>query len=181
MYQGFDRWLYKFAGEVMVTKNEITYYEAVSSKRTEWLFLTLTFLFFLLFIWRVKVSGWNGLAAVFLVFFCFFLFYSVNYRTLIISLTSESLKLSFGIFTWIIPLDNIASCSLDELPALMKFGGAGVHFMNIRKRYRASFSFLEHPRVVIALKSKMGPVRDISFSTRRPDNVLRLIQKAIPI
>jgi hypothetical protein len=51
--------------------------------------------------------------------------------------------------------------------------------MLIRKRYRASFNFLEHPRVVIALKRKVGPVRDISFSTRRPDDVLRLIQEVI--
>jgi len=58
-------------------------------------------------------------------------------------------------------------------------GGAGIHFMMIRKRYRASFNFLEYPRVVIALKRKVGPVQDISFSTRRPDDVLRLIREAV--
>jgi hypothetical protein len=61
----------------------------------------------------------------------------------------------------------------------MRLGGAGIHFMLINKRYRASFNFLEHSRVVIALKRKVGPVRDISFSTRQPDEVLRLIQGAI--
>jgi hypothetical protein len=58
-------------------------------------------------------------------------------------------------------------------------GGAGIHFMVVGKRYRASFNFLEHPRVVIALKRKAGLVRDVSFSTRRPVDVLRLIQKAV--
>lgn len=57
-------------------------------------------------------------------------------------------------------------------------GGAGIHFMTIRARYRASFNFLEYPRVVVAFKKKVGLVRDISFSTRRPDEVLRLIQEA---
>jgi hypothetical protein len=61
----------------------------------------------------------------------------------------------------------------------MRMGGAGIHFMIIRKRYRASFNFLEHPRVVIALKRNAGLVRDISFSTRRPDDLLRLIKEAV--
>jgi hypothetical protein len=143
------------------------------------LFVSLTILFFLLFVWRMNVSGWSGLTVVLLVFACFFLFYSINYRTLIISITLDALKLSFGIFTWTVPIHNIESCSLDEIPTLMKFGGAGIHFMLIGKRYRASFNFLEYPRVVIAFKSKVGPVRDISFSTSRPDDVLRFLQEAI--
>jgi hypothetical protein len=51
--------------------------------------------------------------------------------------------------------------------------------MFVRKRYRASFNFLEYPRVVIAFKNKVGPVRDLSFSTSRPDDVLRFLQEAI--
>jgi hypothetical protein len=94
-------------------------------------------------------------------------------------LTSESLALTFGVFTWVVPLDNVEECRLDDLPMLMRMGGAGIHFMSIRKRYRASFNFLEYPRVVIAFKRKVGPVLDISFSTRQPDEVLRLIQEAV--
>ena len=155
------------------------YHEEISSRKTEWLFVSLTILFFLLFVWRMNVSGWNGLTVVILVFACFFLFYSINYRTLIISITLDALKLSFGIFTWTVPIHNIESCSLDEIPAFMKYGGAGIHFMLIGKRYRASFNFLEYPRVVIAFKNKVGPVRDISFSTSRPDDVLRFLQEEI--
>ena len=160
--------------------NEVLYYEKISSKRTGWLFLGLTTLFLLLFAWRVTTSGWNGLAVVFLVFSCLFLFYSANYRILTIRITADSLKLSFGVFSWTVPLNNIESCALDEIPALMKYGGAGIHFMFIEKRYRASFNFLEYPRVVVAFKRKVGPVRDISFSTRQPMEVLWIIQRAIP-
>ena len=133
----------------------------------------------MLLIWRVKAGGLGILAAVFFCLFSFFFFYSANYRTLTIRLTSESLKLTFGIFSWTVPLDNVDDCCLDDIPMLMRMGGAGIHFMSIRKRYRASFNFLEHPRVVIALKRKVGLVRDISFSTRRPGDVLRLIQEAV--
>jgi hypothetical protein len=78
-----------------------------------------------------------------------------------------------------VPLDNIEACCLDDVPIFMRMGGAGIHFMIIRKRYRASFNFLEYPRVVIAFKRKVGPVRDISFSTQQPNDILRLIQQEI--
>jgi Ca2+/Na+ antiporter len=159
--------------------NNLIYTERISSNKTEALFLALTILFLLLLIWRVNVGSWDVLAVVLLCFSIFFFFYTVNYRTLTIHLTSKSIKLIFGIFTWVVPMDNIAECRLDEIPLLMRMGGAGIHFMLIRKRYRASFNFLEYPRVVIAFKRKVGPVQDISFSTRRPDDILQIIQETI--
>ena len=161
-----------------MTENLI-YTERISSKKTEMLFVALLLLFFMLLIWRLTAYGLDFLAAVFLCLCAFFFFYALNYRTLTIRLTTRSLKLTFGIFTWTVPLENIEACRIDEIPVLMKFGGAGIHFMLVRRRYRASFNFLEYPRVVIAFKRKIGPVRDISFSTRQPDDVLRLIQEAV--
>jgi len=147
----------------MITSDDLIYDERVASKKTEVLFLVLTILFFLLLIWRVVAGGLDIPAAVFLCLFGLFLFYSVNYRALIIRLTAESLKLTFGILTWTVPLGNVKESRLDDIPVLMRMGGAGIHFM----------------LVVIAFKKKVGPVRDISFSTRQPDDVLRLIQEAV--
>ena len=142
--------------------------------------MALTPLFFTLLFRRVKRGGLGVLTAVFIFLFCFFFFYSLNYRTLKIRLSSKSLKLTFGIFNWNVPWDNVEECALDEIPLPLRLGGAGIHFMMIRKRYRASFNFLEHPRIVIAFKRKVGPVRDLSFSTRHPDEVIRHIQEAVP-
>ena len=158
----------------------LIYSERLSSKRTELLFIALTLLFLLLFIWRVVAGSVDFLAGIFLFFFVCFLFYSFNFRTLVIRLTSESLKLSFGIFTWTIPLNSVGEIQPDDdLPLLMKYGGAGIHFMLVRKRYRVSFNFLEFPRVVIGLKRKAGLVSDISFSTYQPNEIIRLMQGAI--
>jgi Ca2+/Na+ antiporter len=158
----------------------LIYSEKVRSKRTEFLFIALTLLFSFLFIWRVEAKSLDILAGIFLFFFIVFLFYSLNYRTLVIHLTSESLKLSFGIFAWTIPLNNVGEIQPDDdLPLLMKYGGAGIHFMFVRKRYRASFNFLEHSRVVIGLKRKAGLVRDVSFSTCQPNEIIRLMQGVI--
>ncbi|MCP3959559.1 MAG: hypothetical protein GY719_17055 [bacterium] len=160
-----------------MTSNAI-YEERVSSNWTEALFASLTILFLMLLIWRISTGRQDFLNAALFLVFIFFLFYSLNYRTLNIRLAPESLKLKFGIFQWTIPLGNIGVCRRDDLPILMRYGGAGIHFMLIRGRYRASFNFLEHPRVVIALKRKAGLVRDISFSTRRPDEVIHLLKSA---
>jgi len=158
----------------------LIYSENISSKRTEFLFLALTLIFLVLFTWRIIASRVDWLAIVFLFFFIVFSFYSLNYRTLIIHITSDSLRLSFGVFSWTIPFSNVDTIQPDdELPALTKYGGAGIHFMLHQKRYRASFNFLEHSRVVLGLKRKAGLVRDISFSTCQPDEIIRIIQEGI--
>lgn len=155
------------------------YSERINSNKTEALFLSFTALFFLLMLWRLTTINFDWLAVIFACFFIFFLFYSVNYRTLIIHLTPDSIKLKFGLFTWTIPAENIQQCRLDDIPHLMRFGGAGIHFMMIHKRYRASFNFLEFPRVVLAFTKKVGPVQDISFSTQKPEEVIRLVHRMI--
>jgi hypothetical protein len=159
---------------------QLIFRDKLSSKRTELLFIALTLLFLWLFIWRVTTGSVDLLAGILLFFFVCFLFYSVNYRTLVIRLTAESLKLSFGIFTWTIPLNNVGEIQPDDdQPLLMKYGGAGIHFMSVGDRYRASFNFLEYSRVVIRLKRKAGLVRDVSFSTCQPGEIIRLVQAAI--
>jgi hypothetical protein len=94
--------------------------------------MALTTLFFTLFAWHMTIGDPGILGIVSFCLFGVFLFYSVNYRTLRIRITAESLKLTFGIFTWTVPLDNIGECRLDDLPALMKYGGAGVSFSTRR-------------------------------------------------
>jgi hypothetical protein len=155
-----------------------TYSERLSSKRTEALFVGLTLLFGLLAIWRVSARGLDGLVIIFLCGFILFLFYSLNYRVLLIRLTTERVELRFGIFTWRTSVTNIERCYLDDI-SLWRISGAGIHFSPIGGRYRAMFNFLEYQRVVMMLKVKQGLVRDIAFTTRQPDKVLRLIQDAI--
>jgi hypothetical protein len=152
------------------------YVERVSSKRTEVLFVALTLLFLLLFAWRAKGRGFETWSVVFFCLFAFFLFYSLNYRTLLIRLTAEALHLKFGLFAWTIPFRNIEACFPDTT-SLWRIGGAGLHFTPLGGRYRAMFNFLEHPRLVIALKVNKGPVQDIAFTTRRPEEVMRLVQE----
>lgn len=154
------------------------YEERVSSRGTSALFAGLTILFLVLGIWRVTVQGFGVPAAVFLVLAATFFFYTVNYRTLVICLTPETLGLRFGVFSITIPVDNIDTVRLDDdLPAFLRYGGAGIHWMAVRGRYRMSVNFLAYPRVVVGLRTKMGLARDVSVTTRHPDAVIRCLRE----
>jgi hypothetical protein len=155
----------------------VLYEESVSSARTQAVFWSLTALFLILSVWRAGTTGWNLLSSPLLLGSLFFLFYCLNYRTLVIHLTARSLTLRFGLFGWTIPLQNVEEFRLDDLSGLMRYGGAGIHFMYIGGRYRVSFNFLEYPRVLISLK-RSGIVRDVSFTTRQPERLVTLLEAA---
>ena len=155
------------------------YTEEVTSKRTTLFFIFLTCVFLFLMIYRLGQKPIDGLSIILGLCALVFTFYAINFRVLSICLSKQELMLSFGLFTWVVPIANIADAQLDHLPFFMQYGGAGIHFMFIRKRYRVSFNFLEHPRVAIALKKKTGPVQDISFSTCHPEEIIGQIRRAL--
>lgn len=155
------------------------YEERLKSNKTTFLFVVLAIIMAVLFLSRNTRFDLDGLGITFLVFSFFFTFYVFNYRTLIILITQKNLLLKFGIFRWNIPINKIKDCLVDDISGFMKFGGAGIHFMTIHQRYRASFNFLDYSRVLIRFKKKIGPVRDLSFSTKNPDKVIQLLQGLI--
>src|SRR3990172_10902183 len=144
--------------------SRLVYSERVSSRRTEALFLALTILFLVLFGCRQKARTLDAWGILLLCAFAFFLFYTINYRVLTIGVTEQDLQLKFGLFHWTVPLDNVAACVPDRT-SLWRIGGAGIHFSFFAGRYRAMFNFLEHPRLVIGLAEKRGPVQELAFST----------------
>jgi len=162
-------------------ENELRYHESLTSKKTLTLFLILTGTFFVLFLWRVLTFGCNFLSVLLLFIFVFFLFYSINYQKLEICITKDILLLKFGLFSWHVLLSNFVEYKLDKISNFAYFGGAGIHFMWVKGRYRASYNFLEYPRVVITFKNKIGPIQDLSFSTQNPESVLKELDETINI
>ena len=157
------------------------YTEDLSSPRTEALFVGLTLLGAALAVWRGTVGGFDWLTLTLAGLAVFFGFYALNFRTLRIRLTPDVLQLTFGVFTWRVPIGNIEACRVDDV-SLWRIGGAGIHFSLIQGRYRAMFNFLEYSRLVVLLRQGQGPVRAVAFSTRRVDElrqrVLALVSPA---
>ena len=160
-------------------ENDLRFDEFLTSKKTLTLFLILTGTFFVLFLWRMLTTGFNFLTILFLSLVVLFLFYSINYKQLEIRITNVNLRLKFGLFSWRVPLKNIAEHKLDKISPFAYFGGAGIHFMWVKGRYRASYNFLEYPRVLITFINKIGSIQELSFSTKNPECVLDKLDKAI--
>ncbi len=155
------------------------YEERLTSRKTESLFLIISILFLILFIGRFGAAGFDWLAKLFLFFLLFFLFYYFNYRTLLIHITPQLLKLKFGVFVRNVAIENISKVYIDDLPPMVKYGGAGIHFMKVRNRYRIFLNFLEYQRVTVELKKPAGTVKDVCFSTRFPEDVKAFIEESI--
>jgi hypothetical protein len=151
--------------------------EHLQSRRTSWLFLGLSLTLLLLGYWRVGMGGLDVIGGIAYSLGFFFLFYFINYRTLHITIDDQSVRLKFGVLSWVERAENIVSCEEDELNWLQRNGGAGVHFMMVDGRYRVSFNFLEHERVVLRLKRRRGPVRDVSFSTKKVGEIVEIVNR----
>jgi len=158
--------------------DDLIYEEKISSLRTEVLFVALAVLCLALLAWRVMARGFGVITVACLFFSIFFSFYALNYRVLVIHISTDGLHLKFGVFGWTVPWRTVEEAYADET-SLWRIGGAGIHFSSINGRYRAMLNFLEYPRVVVALKEKRGPVRDVAFSTTRPDEIMRIITASV--
>ena len=152
-----------------------TYEEKLTSRRTTALFVVLTILFLALAIWRWMAVGWDFLSVVFLCLSAIFLFYVINYWMLVIRVTETDLVLKFGILSWKLPLEELGICRLDDAPAWVRYGGAGIHFALVRSQYRAFFNFLEYDRLLIDFKKKRGMVEALVFSTKQPETIMGIL------
>jgi hypothetical protein len=156
---------------------EKVYSERLTSTGTTMLFMALAALFLVLGGWRSSLVGFRTVPVILLVVGLFFIVYVINYRVLVIVLSSQELTLRFGLVSWKMPLANIADIRQDDSPPVIRYGGAGVHFAFVKGQYRAFFNFLEYPRLLIVFSKRRGPVQALVFSTRHPDQVRELITK----
>lgn len=158
---------------------EYLYRERIQSQMTSLLFQVLMLIFFALFTWRFSAVGFRAFPVVCLFIALFFLFYVINYRILKISISEDAVLLKFGLVRWKTALANIKAIRLDDSPLWIKYGGAGVHFAFVNRRYRAFYNFLEHPRVLITFHHKQGLVQELVFTTRHPQEVIQIIQSRL--
>ena len=160
-------------------KEDLIYRETLRSKKTTGLFFALAVIWLILGIARLLSSGWAALTFIFLGLSGFFFLYVANFWKLDIHIHPEQLQVKFGLIVWRVPLKNIASIEADDLPWLMRNGGAGVHFMLVNGLYRVNFNFLEYPRLLVRFKQKTGPVQALSLSTQQPEKLTAEINQRI--
>jgi len=110
----------------------------------------------------------------FLFMFLLFLGVTINFSRLSIRITHLSVKVSYGIFRYIIPWENIKNCYLDEASTI-NYGGWGIRIGKVQGRWRLVYNVIGAPRVVLSLKK--GKFKEFVFSTEKPEEVMNIIRE----
>ena len=105
-----------------------------------------------------------------------FLALAITFSTLVITLSPRSVAVGFGIIKRTIPWELIERCYVDEVTSL-RYGGWGIRIGWVRGKWRLAFTIIGAPRVVLALKR--GRFKEFVFSTRHPDEVIRIVRQRI--
>lgn len=91
-------------------------------------------------------------------------------------MTSRSIVVGYGMFKRTIFWENIERCYIDEVSSI-RYGGWGIRIGRVKGRWRLVYNVISGPRVVLGLKR--GVFREFVFSTKNPDDVMRVVRHMI--
>ena len=95
-----------------------------------------------------------------------------NLKTLTISIDQDSVTVSYGRISYTIALANIEAATVDTNLGIL-YGGWGIRMASIKGESALIYNVISRPRVVLKLRN--GRFKQFAFSTRQPDEVIRLV------
>lgn len=101
----------------------------------------------------------------------------VHFRKLDITVDSQAVTVSFGMFSQTIAFERIESCSPDTTSALLAYGGWGIRYGRVGGYFRRVYNVYGCKNLVLTLKE--GRIRQFVFSTKRPDELKALIDASL--
>ncbi|MBA7710471.1 hypothetical protein ES703_119414 [subsurface metagenome] len=93
-----------------------------------------------------------------------------------VSITSDSLRASFGFIKFEVPLNGIEAVYTDEKSSL-KYGGWGVRLWKQKEGWVLAYTTIGYKRVVLELKG--NKYKKFIFSTAHPEEVINIIQQKL--
>ena len=95
-----------------------------------------------------------------------------NFRALTIGINENTITASYGRISYSIALDNIEAATIDTNPGIL-YGGWGIRMARIKGESALIYNVISKPRVVLKLRN--GRFKQFAFSTKKPEEVIRLI------
>ncbi|MCS7116214.1 MAG: hypothetical protein RMJ31_03000 [Nitrososphaerota archaeon] len=158
-------------------RNSIIYEERIISK---WMIIILTvpivlllFVFYQLYREGVEIQQFFGY---FLLIILILLGLVMNFSTLIVRFTTQSISVGYGILKYNIEWKDIEDCYLDKTPTI-KYGGWGIRIGKVEGRWRLVFNVIGSPRIVLSLKR--GRFKEFVFSTNDPQKVMGMVKQRL--
>ncbi len=99
-----------------------------------------------------------------------------NFRELVVSITSEGVEARYGQFQQFQPWLNIRDVEIINKPGL-RYGGWGIRLTRPEGQTKIVYNIFSAPVVVVILKD--GKYAKFGFSSRKPQEVTRIIQSQI--
>uniref|UniRef100_A0A7C3EX09 Bacterial Pleckstrin homology domain-containing protein n=1 Tax=Candidatus Methanomethylicus mesodigestus TaxID=1867258 RepID=A0A7C3EX09_9CREN len=96
----------------------------------------------------------------------------LTFSRLSITITGDGVKVGFGRIIKRFPWDAISGCYQDDASAV-RYGGYGIKGGKHKGKTRMVFNVTNAPRVVLVVKG--AKFDEFVFSTKRPDEVIRII------
>jgi len=155
--------------------SELYYRERIFSKFNAGIFAVVVgFLLFSL-IYQLTVGPLGSKPAnnqTLIVMILIFAAIGINFSTLSIAINPEGLRVGYGLLNNTIPWKNIESSYLDKTSVIM-YGGWGIRLGRVKGKWRLVYNVFRGPRVVLVLKK--GWYREFVFSTRNPQEMMKII------
>lgn len=158
-------------------RGKISYKEEISSKWITNVISIIPLVFLALFLYQIFVGpiGENPAPTwFFLATFLILFVLIINFYKLVITITSKSILVRYGIFKRVIPFENIKKCYLDNASWFF-YGGWGIRITIFKGKWRLAYITPGSGRVVITLKK--GGFREFVFSSKDPVKVIEVIGK----
>ena len=105
--------------------------------------------------------------------FIAFFFLTINFASLSITLTNETIAVGFGIIKHRVLLKDVVNCAPDEVSS-MKYGGFGIRVAKVKGKKRLVYNTIGTPRCVLSLKE--GKFHEFAFSTKNPEEVINVLR-----
>ncbi len=97
----------------------------------------------------------------------------LNFTSFTVSADARGITAGYGRFRYFVAWSNIESAELDLRPALFAFGGWGIRMGWRNGGWMVIYNVMGTP--LMLLKLKQGKSKYFGFSTKRPDEVMALI------
>ncbi|MFX1339433.1 MAG: hypothetical protein ACFFDK_12545 [Promethearchaeota archaeon] len=156
--------------------NDDLYKEKIFLKATTISLAIVTLIFLLLLISEILFT--KNIFLTVLVFFLFvgFILLTFNFNTLTIRINPHFIKIAYGIFNRTTSWENIRDCYLDNVSNL-RYGGLGIRYARVKGKWRVIYNTYNTARVVLVLRK--GKIKEIVFSTKNPEEAMKLINQQI--
>jgi hypothetical protein len=110
-------------------------------------------------------------------FFLLFLALTFTFSYLKITITTQDITVSYGIFRYIVAWDKIQDCQLDNSKSF--YGGWGIRMGKRNGKWILVYNTIGGARVILSLKDdKYG---EFIFSTEHPEQILPIIRNQLNI